>query len=202
MTIHDPAGPEDLTADERQLLGGMPGEIEPPHPLEDRLLARLRSRGLVRPPLPSRWRPFMAIAAALTLFLAGFLAGRVTGPTPPQATPLTGPTTPPSGDRFLLLLYEGEDFAPRGSEADLTREYWEWWRANLQGPSGILWADRLGPGGTIVGPGGEEPGEFGPNGRLTRFFVVRVPNRDEAIRVAAVSPHVGYGGRVMVQPVE
>lgn len=203
MTTHDPTDHgADLDPGEKRLLRSLPRDLPPPPHLERRLLTRLRHQRLVHRPGSTGTRRVLGLAASLALFAVGFATGRQTtagGPDPSSEVL----SVRSSGSQVLMLLYEDSAFSPPRSGPDLAREYGEWWTASLRSPSGILWADRLSAWDTIVEGGGSRPHEVTPPiGSLAGFFLVTVADRQEAVRVAAGSPHVRYGGRIVLREVE
>lgn len=197
MIHEDRANADDLDPQERRLLETMPIEIPPPPDLEERLTRTLRRRRLVRRgPAVRWWRAAAGVAAAAVLVAGGFALGRGT-----QAHPGTGMVAP-GGQPFLLLLYEDAGFRPRGTPADLVREYGAWLHASLPDSSDIIWADELGASGTVVASTGARDGVVETSaGTLTGFALVRAADHGAAVRLAEGSPHVRYGGRIAVRAV-
>jgi hypothetical protein len=79
---------DELSPAERQAFEALPRMAEPPAGLEDRLVAMLRSRGMLSVPLRAvngsrrRWHPAWlvgALAASLALFATGFATGQYLG---------------------------------------------------------------------------------------------------------------------------
>ena len=183
---------EELSAQERQALRDL-GASSPPAELEARVTAALRADGLIRDRGSLSWRLLGLAAAASLLFVAGvgtqrYLVGGV-----PAAVAV-------DSDRYLLLLLEpaGVVLEP-AVEAARVEEYSEW--AGGLAARGMLQAgEKLADGGEVVGapaPTGPSPTE-----RVTGFFIVLADTEEEALDVAATSPHVQHGGRVEVRLIE
>lgn len=152
-------------------------------------------------------RPALRAAAAVLLFLAGGVAGAWLrprlGPSPdtgPGLAPGEGapaPTTSATAEepRFVLLIRGGD--LPDNEEAAI-REM-EGWVTRIWSADRLVWADRFLPE-RAVWVGGEQPlsEEAQPVGG---FFLIRAPDREEAVRIARQSPHLAWGGIVEVIPV-
>lgn len=155
-------------------------EIAPRDALEDRVVAALKARGLIRPSRPSRIGiAGLAAAAALLLFAAGFAAG---------AWPSRGAQPPvTAGPRFMLLLHETAATASTGlAEQALVDEYREWARG-VAATGRAIHGEKLKPA---------------PGQTLSGFFVVEAPSLDAARAIAASSPHVRHGGRIEVREID
>ncbi|NIR77859.1 MAG: hypothetical protein GWM92_04625, partial [Gemmatimonadetes bacterium] len=85
-----------------------------------------------------------------------------------------------------------------GNEAAAIREM-EGWVTRIWNADRLVWADRFLPE-RAVWVGGERPpsDEAQPVGG---FFLIRAPDREEAVRIARQSPHLAWGGVVEVVPV-
>ncbi len=140
---------DDLTAAESADFAALPRVSAPPPVLEERVVAALKERGILRNRRSFALRlglPIGALAAAGILFAAGLAAGRRENkPAPADPRP-----------EFVLFLQEGMDF-DRGSGAadEHVAEY-------------KAWAGALGKQGLIVG--GEKLKEGG-------LFLVRTLRR-------------------------
>lgn len=204
-----------LDPEERAWLDEVPERVKPPSRLREAVVERLSARGLLRPSRPDRNRFRIAAVIALA-FLGGTLLGRMssldTSP-PEQEATMTPSGTESSGEQFLLLLYEdaGFDTGDR-TAAEVVEEYAAW--AGSLAERGLLVAgEQLGPEGLVVEPGDPRAGEprageavaadeaplRGPGGVLGGYFVVRAGDYEEARALAADSPHLRYGGRIVVR---
>jgi len=169
-------------------LRALPREVAPEPGLEERTVAALRARSLLRGPrAPWRVRPGSWLAAAgvvLAVFLAGFGAGRAgSAPARPEAS-------------FALMLYgsAGGDSATQARQAE---EYGRWARAT-HADGRVIAGEAL---GDFVGAAGRSAVVAGAE-ELVGFFLVQAPSREAARRLAAGCPHVKYGGRVVVREIQ
>lgn len=174
---------DDLTSDERAALAELPREAMPRSPLEDRVVARLRAYGLVRP--RRRRTTVVRAAGAIVLVAAGFAIGRATAAT----------TAGSSGSQFMLLLYGAQSATPAEETARAT-EYGAWARRQLAGGR-LVAADSLARTTDTLGSATAPAGGSGPVG----FFLIRAASAEEARQIAAGCPHLRHGGTVVVQPV-
>jgi hypothetical protein len=162
-------------------LNSLPRELPPPAALRGRIVAALRARSLVGAGTPRR--PWLRIAAALTLFAAGAATGRFA----PSA--LTSDSESPM-PRFALLLYEPAAFDTTASHDELAAEYGAW-AASLGAQ--FVSGDALGDSRTL---GGESPAV-----EPTGFFIVNAVDYDAALTLARECPHLRHGGVVTVRTV-
>jgi hypothetical protein len=100
----------------------------------------------------------------------------------------------------MFLLYAGPGYTPGGpaDEAARVAEYGEW-AGRLAHEGRLVRAERLHAAALVLEPGGRESPDAGlqPQG----FFLVRARSLDEAQSLARACPHLGHGGRVVVQAV-
>ncbi len=183
--------------EELEALRALSHERRPPSGLEDRVVAALARRGLIRAPAWHRWA---AVAAAAVVTLAvGFAAGRFSLAPAPAAA---------ESPRFVLLLYDTpERDASRGPDLErrLAAEY-------------TAWADELGREGRFVAgdpihgegrmlrrldqriealpAGAERGGEI-----VVGYFMIRARDHAEAVAIARQCPHLKYDGGVLVRRV-
>jgi hypothetical protein len=189
---------DDLTPDERDVLGRLPREAGPPPGLEDATVAALTARGLLRHgPRTRGIQPWLAIAAAIVLFVGGLAVGRL------------GESAGAADDRrprFALFLYEGPEYdqPPPGTMTRRVQEYVAW--ATERREDGIVEGGEklredadlaIAPDGSI-GEVATVPGAS----RLAGYFVVRAADRRAAAEIARTCPHVRYGGRIVIREIE
>lgn len=163
----------------------------PPEALEDRVIAALRRRGMLRGGTASRpgLRLFLRLAASLLLVGGGALAGFRLASVP----------RPPIGERFVLLLYEGADFhAPaEGEEAGRVDEYRTW--ARRLGRSGVLMSgEKLKDGERVLGGSSPEPGR----GTIGGYFVISARDASRAEEIASSCPHLRHGGSIVIRQID
>jgi hypothetical protein len=189
-----PTDEPELTRVEREALGSLTAIDAPSQALEDQVVNRLRSLGLIRP-TPWRMRVLgiiALVATGITMFSIGQHVGT------PRAI-LADERTPHA--EFLFLLYEGADFDPGTPEQALTRvQEYRTWARRLSDTGHLISAGRLStpaeailvPSSIVKAPSTSEP---------TGYFLVVALDRNEATRLAATCPHVRHGGIVVIRPV-
>lgn len=166
-------------------------EVEPPPAVEDRLVRALRTRGDLaglRHGLP-RWAFATGLAAAAALV----------------ATILLRPAGDGNQERqFLLLIAEDSLYTPPADSAEArsrVAEYTEW-AGRLAGAGRLVSAGELADSGTDVRAVGNSPSSIDTRtGAVSGYFLVRAESLAHAEQLAAESPHLKYGGTVVVRPV-
>jgi hypothetical protein len=166
-------------------LSDLEPELNPPVSLRSRVIESLRREGILRRRVPAGWRVGGLIAAGIMLFLAGMLVDRWGESAQPA----------PSG-RYLLLLYEGEDFNPPAGR-DLAAEYGGWAR-DLRKKGEMEMGEELDREEALLGPSASTASSAG---RVAGFFVIRAGSAEAAAAVARTCPHLRYGGRIAVRPI-
>ncbi len=193
--MHDDETSPQLETEELAALRALSHERQPPPELEDRVVAALSRRGLIRAPAWHRWAA-VAAAAVVTL-TAGFAAGRFSLEPAADDSP-----------RFVLLLYDTpERDASRGPglERQLAAEYGAW--ANQLGADGRFVAGdpihgdgrmlrRAGGRVEALPAGAEAGGEI-----VVGYFMIRARDHAEAVEIARECPHLKYDGGVLVRQV-
>ncbi len=192
--------PDDLRPEERDALRALTREPVPPSELEDRVVRSLGARGRMSPRERRWWIP-TSLAAAIALFVAGVVVGRVS---------TLSPATEPSAlqPHFILLLYEDATFEPLAGESmsDRVAEYGRW-AEQLRARGQLVAAEKLEETGRLVrGVGVAETVRRGfpmaQEGHVTGFFLVRAGDYAEALGLAGESPHVRYGGSIAVRKID
>jgi hypothetical protein len=178
----DEDGQGDWDVAEREQLRAL-AHAQPPREVEERVLRRLREDGAFGRRGVARWP--LAAAASLVFFLAGWSVGVRRSAPVPDPRPL-----------YMLLLYDVTPTPPE-EEAARVSEYGAWARrvgagGNLKG------AEKLKDETIVLGPAfaGREEGTLGG------FFVIAAETRERALEIARGCPHLRYGGRVVVRPVD
>jgi hypothetical protein len=167
-------------------LHGLAGPVPPPARLEDRVVAELAARALLRTGGRRRHsRTLLAAAAAVMLFAAGAYTGAHRGAVA-------------EGPRYALLLLDGPGYVapPPGGETAAVERYREW-AAGLRRDRALVLAEKL--GATVAVLRGSDGGAAASvESGLLGVFVVIAPDDAGAVAIAAASPHVARGGRVAV----
>ncbi|HTO76926.1 MAG TPA: YciI family protein [Thermoanaerobaculia bacterium] len=184
---------------EVRALKELPRELSPRPELEQRIVAALAERGLVRARRSGRGRlgrAAAAVAAGLLLVAAGIWIGRTL---PPGRARTTAPDTSP---RFVLFLLRGQESDRPEEEGARVAEYRAWARglaASGRSVSGEKLDDReerLGADGAPVAAAAAASEE-----EIRGYFVVSAASLDDALAVARGCPHLRHGGRIVVRPI-
>jgi len=190
---------EELSEGESRALRSLRTERLPAPGLEDRVVAHLKERGLLRSGLGRRWlRAAAALAACLVLFLGGAVVGARLTSLPPE----------PTGNRFILFLYEGSDYrqsAP-GAERERIAEYGAWARS-LSALGNLVTGEKLKEGEQILGamapPAGGGEGQAGTRpASLGGYFVIAAKDAGQAREIASTCPHLRYGGWIVIREID
>ena len=176
----------DTASDPLPALRSLPRGIDPPPQAETRIVAALRHEGLLSPPRGGRRQPWLALAAGVLLFVAGWAIGNRG----------LQPSTPPGGPEFALLLYGDVSTADGANETALFEEYRQW-AIGLRNVGRTVSGQRLGDAMRIIQA--SAPGEA-PE-RVRGFFLISAASLDEAETVARSCPHAQRGGAIVVRPV-
>jgi hypothetical protein len=180
MTIaidHDATPPDGIDA--------LPAILAPPAVLEDQVMAGLQARGFIR----RGRRRWVDAAAAAALVAVGVGLGTQ------WARP--GDDVRPA---YLLLLYPGPAAGPAldpRAEAAAAREYGAW-AGRLRAEGRAITGERLAAGADTV----PEAAPGGDGAVLQGFFVVSAQSAAEAAQIARTSPHVAWGGTVVVRAID
>jgi hypothetical protein len=183
---------DEWTDEERAAIGRLERSAESKD-LEERTVEALRDRGLLQPRRRNGWRPAVAAAAAIILFGAGIIAGRLS----------LSPASRPVGGRYLLLLHEsGSPPASATVVAGQVEDHRKWamtMRAGNRLEDGEKLVDR----GLLVSAAGvTEISGADLEGHAGGFFIVYADSLQEAEAIARSSPHLRHGGVVEVRPIE
>lgn len=139
------------------------------------------------------WTTRARVAAAIVVFAAGWGAGTLVssrGEPAPEASESGTPS-------YMMLLWEGESFAPGDDPAAVAEAYAAWARSVAR--SGIsVSGEELGSDRAIVGGGA---GRITGSDRIGGFFLLGAAGLDEARTLAEGHPHVAAGGVIEIAPV-
>ena len=187
MSEHDGEAPQRLSAD-------LPRELSPRPEVEERIVAALRARGLIRTSWTrSRFAArLVAAAAGLALVAVGFAAGRGSAGRAEDA---------PAEPRFALFLLRGSELLPENpqEEAGRVEEYRSWARG-LAGAGRFVSGEKLEDRGEQIGAPAGAPASP-PEEEVRGYFVISAGNFDEALAIARQCPHLRHGGRILVRPI-
>ena len=185
--VNDSNDPTD-SSDGRGGLRAKLADPDPPAALEARVRETLTAHGLVRQQ-PSRVAVWAARAG---LIAAGFLLGllfRGAQSVAPQPT---------ADGQYVLLLY-GDPADDTGSVHTAREREYGRWASSLPNDARWTGGNELGDIILDIPPAGNTPLR---NDRLAGYFVISASSRESAVRAARSTPHLAYGGRVVLMAVE
>jgi hypothetical protein len=173
-------------------LRALPRETALPPELEERVVAALRERRLIR--TRHRASRLWLAAAAAICFGAGWFGRGLAGPR--TAAPDDGPL-------YVLLLSPLAGSPDLPPEAELVREE-QAWATTLRRNHQLVRAERLASDAELVGPsvGVASTARTIPGAPPSGFFLVRANTMREAVDMAHACPHVRHGGTVTVHAVD
>jgi hypothetical protein len=175
-----------LNEEERERLARARADRVPPRALEERTVALLRERGLIR---ASR-RPWLAAGFAAA---AAALLALVLWAVPPRSTSTASAGT---GPRYMLLLYAGAD--PVSGSAEARRREYSQWARDVSSSGVAITGEELSDEVRELGVSAGEPAALAlPRG----FFIVDAPDLASAERIASSCPHLRHGGRIVIKPI-
>lgn len=189
---------EDLRA-----LGELAQPAAPPPDLEDRVVAALRDRSLIRSPRSDReparrhWR----FAAALLLAAVGGWIARGIVPGEPLGEPPGAPSG--RGREYLLVFAEPRPLTTSKTTSELVGEYRDW-SLGLAERGHLVTGRRLLDDGLRVAAEPDGTLDVAPEKTLaeaTGFFLIRADSEAEALDLVADAPHLAYGGELSLREV-
>lgn len=172
---------------ERDSLNRLRDQPVPSPDLERRVVSAVRAAGGLRP-LRTWQDAARTAAAAVLLVTAGFTAGTF------WHRQATAPTAAPA-TRWMLLL--ANDEIPAADGASRAAEYGAWMR-DLAARGVSITGDELAEAARVVITGGRE-GTVASLADVGGYFIVDGLSEADAVALAAASPHVKYGGTVVVK---
>lgn len=210
---------DDLRPEHEEALAGLRRAVEPPAALEERVVAELAGRGMIR--RASGWGRWAAMAAVLLLAVAlGYASGWRAGTQGPAVTadPGDAPGAPGrtggSGSEagtdlttFALLVYDPAAGLPDG-ELDAAVEEASAWAAELAAAGVLVAGEKLRDEGSRLELRGGEvrlAANFPPPDEelvLGGFFMIRAAGVDEARRIAAQCPLLRFGSTIEIRAIE
>lgn len=107
----------------------------------------------------------------------------------------------PEPPTHALLLVASDSLGGTRSERF---EAYARWAGELRAADRLTMAEALSPTAYRVDGRGDAPEAFGGPGAfgsLLGFFLLRVPDDESALEIARASPHVGFGGEILVRPI-
>jgi hypothetical protein len=163
-------------------------EAKPSPALKRRVEQTLRQRGHL-PAAFTSWRPIALAASLLVAAGLGFGAGRMFQPGVSNGT-----------REYLLLLREDSTYHDDRPVADIVGEYARW-ADSLRRNNLLVLAEKLGDEEESV-VASSVPMFEAEESATTGFFLVRAPDLETARSIAASSPHLKYGGRIVIRSIQ
>lgn len=159
---------------------------EPPRELQDRVERTLTAHGLLESRQQRQKR--FALRAAMLLFVAGasFVAGRT------QRAAAESDSLP----HFLMLLYEDSTYRDDRPVREIVAEY-AGWADSLRAGRALVLGEKLSDVRAEL-PASSQPLSASPTG----LFILRAGDLQQASAIAATSPHLRYGGRVVLHQID
>lgn len=170
-------------------LRGVYDEESPPPELERRVQRSLAQAGALRSPRRVWLRPALAAAMLLTVFGLGHLSGRVIS------------IEQPASPRYLLMLYEDSTYRDDRPVTEIVREYRSW-ADSLRRAGRLELGEKLANERVLVANPAMPDAPLVESGAVTGLFIVRASDLAAARRIALSCPHLRYGGRVVIRPIE
>ena len=185
---------DDLTNEEKTALAELASGPQPPAGLEDAVVSRLSSEGLIAEP-KIRWaRWALAAAAGVALFAAGLALGhRRSTPGPSTVEPAAGVT------RYVLLLYDAPGEATMsGTEMAARVDEYRNWAIGLRRSGSDITGEKLASRNLDLGASAAQAGPEPLGG----FFIFSAKDPEAARAIARSCPHLKHGGRAELRPIE
>ncbi|MFN0149717.1 MAG: YciI family protein [bacterium] len=144
----------------------------------------------------------MAAAAAIVAFLGGLVVGG-------RLRVMDAHDAPIEQERFVLLLYESEEYANATTpDAEVARvhEYGEW-AGNTARSGRFVTGEKLAYDGRWCRMRGDALETAPPiadavRGTLAGYFIIGAASYDDAVAITRDCPHLKYGGSIEVRRIE
>lgn len=175
-------------------LSRLHADVEPPPRVENRLVAELAARGDIIE--PRSLRPWLVAAAIAAVLLLAVLFVRRPEVSAPAATD--------EQSEFMLLIAEDTRYTPPADSAEARARVAEYtdWAGKLAGGGHLVHAGELAYSGTDVRSEGKTSSVIDTKGgAISGYFLVRAQSLAQAEQLASESPHLKYGGTVVVRPI-
>ncbi len=187
-----------LSPEEARRFAALARERAPSDSLEDRIIGKLKSKGLIRMTTSIRFwtlpRLTGALAAAVVLLAIGFGMGKW------QSRPAQGHA---EQSLFALFLYDSPEMAP--DDSSRVMEYVNWAKSIRQSKRTIS-GEKLEDGGRVLR---REQGQVAiHDGYLTDeknmlggYFLIQAADFEEAAKIATSCPHLKHGGVIELRQI-
>lgn len=162
------------------------GDRDPPGTLQERITRSLHAGGLIESGAVRVRRRIIRGGAMLALVVTAFAAGRL------QRNAVE--TRP----NFLLLLYDDSSYRDDRPIREIVAEYGAW-ADSLRRERTLVLGEKLADAYAELPPAFRtQPATDRPSG----LFIVRANDMQAAASVAGTSPHLRYGGRIVIHQIE
>ena len=161
---------------------------EPRSSMENEVVGRLRKSGLIERRHAGGWRWALAACAVVVLFVAGLAVGRTTvSARAPEFT-------------YVLLLEEGNEYQvpAEGAEMDKRVDEYRNWAIGLRKEGVQVSGVKLKDDSVVLG----EASGKGDQEMLRGMFSIRTESEEQARKIAESCPHLKYGGKIVIRPIE
>ncbi len=181
--------------------------LQPPHDLEQRVIARLHAAGLLHGKITGKETSMRAIhmrwaVAATVLVAISVWAGTLVPQNNESAVPETAVDARP---HFALMLYEDAGYqSPAAGEMDTRVAEYSAWARDLASRGYLVDGAKLTEQGVLLhrDRARSEKLPAAAEGVLAGYFMIRAASLEEAERLAAQCPHLAYGGTVSIRPID
>jgi hypothetical protein len=163
------------------------GDREPPPALGERISRTLRANDLLATKPPRYARQGLRAAALILTIAGGFWAGRL------QRSAAVAEDPRP---QFLLLLYEDSTYRDDRPVREIVAEYADW-ADSLRRDRALVLGEKLGDGYNEIPVPARQDVDH-PTG----LFIVRARDLQHATALAQTSPHLRYGGHLVVHAID
>jgi len=186
---------ENETDDRIEALSQLKREIDTPPELENRVIARLLEKGLLRDRSSGRRVRWFTVAAAVLIFAFGFGSGKFF-------------VTRVTGVQYTYVLFLREDpqvFEKPIHEPSLVREYAQWAR-NISQSGTMIRGEKLSSQSRLIasqkGKSAIEENVYDSVGAIAGFFLLKASSDKEALDTALGCPHLRHGGTIELRRIE
>jgi hypothetical protein len=171
----------------------------PPPELEDRVVAALAARHLIKPATRGAATMKMQYAVNAAVAVVSVVLGLLVGQ---QINAVPEPAMPEGHDEFVMLLYEDDSYRrpEPGKMEERIAEYSQWAR-EVAAAGNYVTGEKLTDDSMLLMPDGTRADAIptAAQGALEGYFVITAKNLEEAASIAQSCPHLHYGGTVSLR---
>lgn len=175
---------EELTPEEQAAFKAMASAQQPPPLLEDRIVAALKTEGLIKKTrtMNNYIKYAAGIAASIIIFFTGNIIGKQTQDVT-EIDPLNG---------YIMILKEDTNFKP-GDPMQMFEEYANWMNDLYSKGVKITGQELKNEALEVTASSTTDLGEDVAR-RTTGYFIIETKTEEEALAVVKDNPHLKYGG--------